>query len=158
MFFEEVEQISPWRFPAPVSPHLAGEIDPKALLDFCQTQIEQHPLTLIEGAGGVMTPLAERYTQLELMRELRLPVVLVTGSYVGTLSHTLTALEALKSAGVQVASIIVNESPDSATGLDETAQSLKAFMLFSCPVFTLPQISPTNCPWLHAPSLTEVLI
>ncbi len=57
---------------------------------------------LIEGIGGVMVPLDERHTVLDWMAELRLPAVLVAGSYLGTISHTLTALAALRQRRVAV--------------------------------------------------------
>ena len=67
-------------------------------------------LLVIEGAGGVMSPIAEDATNLDLFAELGLEVILVTGSYLGAVSHTLTAIAALQVRGVAVAAIVVSES------------------------------------------------
>ena len=74
-----------------------------------------------------MSPLTETHTNLDLMQALNIPVILVTGSYLGTISHTLTALEALDSRSVTVQSIVMNESPDETIPLEETYKSLQAF-------------------------------
>ena len=79
----------------------------------------------IEGVGGVMAPLDARHTVLDLMAALKLPVILVTGSYLGTLSHTLTALEVLRARDIQVATLVINESAASAVSLADTAASIK---------------------------------
>ena len=58
---------------------------------------------------------------------LQMPALLVTGSYLGSISHTLTALEALQSRGIKVAGIVVSESPASPVPLDETLETLARF-------------------------------
>src|SRR6185312_4226156 len=95
---DEITRISPWRFEAPLSPDMAARregraIDFDALVDF--TRSTASPLTLVEGVGGVMVPLDEQHTTLDWMAAVGFPVMLVTGSYLGTLSHTLTAVGAL---------------------------------------------------------------
>ena len=96
---QQIERISPWRFRAALSPDLAARregrsIDVDNVIAFCQSAIERRQdMLLIEGVGGVMVPLDEHRTILDVMMALRLPLILVTGSYLGTISHTLTALE-----------------------------------------------------------------
>ncbi len=98
---QEIDRISPWRFRAALSPDLAAEregrrIDVDTVIKFCQTAIEQRrDILLIEGVGGIMVPLDGERTILDVMMALRLPLILVAGSYLGTISHTLTALDAL---------------------------------------------------------------
>ncbi|HUD86896.1 MAG TPA: dethiobiotin synthase, partial [Xanthobacteraceae bacterium] len=95
------ERMSPWRFRAPLSPDLAARlegqrIDVDAVVAFCQGAVAQRrDILLIEGVGGIMVPLDERRTILDVMMALRLPLILVTGSYLGSISHTLTALDSL---------------------------------------------------------------
>jgi dethiobiotin synthetase len=127
---DAIAAMSPWRFAAPLSPDMAadreGRIVPfKEVVNFCR-EAATHPGTLlIEGIGGVMVPLDQQHTVLDWMAALGCPALLVTGSYLGTLSHTLTALTALRSAGVPVAAIIVNESTDTIP-LEELCTSLAA--------------------------------
>ena len=67
-------------------------IDFDALVDFSRDAVAATKGTLlIEGIGGIMVPLDDKHTVLDWMTALHIPLVLVTGSYLGTLSHTLTA-------------------------------------------------------------------
>jgi len=132
-----LDEIAPWRFSAPLSPDMAAlrekrQIDFAALVAFTRriTSAEFLP-TLVEGVGGVMVPLDAEHTVRDWIAASGLPCILVTGSYLGSLSHTLTALEALQkvperaqSAGAGVTAIVVNESPGSSVSLDDTIATL----------------------------------
>ena len=67
-------------------------------------------VTLIEGIGGVMVPLDAEHTVLDWIAALGAPALLVVGSYLGTLSHSLTAAAALRQRGVTIAGVVVSES------------------------------------------------
>jgi dethiobiotin synthetase len=129
-----IARISPWRFAAPLSPDMAAaregrEIDFEALVTFCREAIAGHRGTLlIEGVGGVMVPLDARHTVLDWMAALGLPAILVAGSYLGTISHTLTAAGAMTRAGVKIAALVVDDSGDGAVPLADTAASLSRFL------------------------------
>lgn len=126
-----VADIAPWRFAAPLSPDLAAAregraIDFAALVDWCRAEIGRTPgLLLIEGIGGAMVPLDATHTVRDWIVALDIPVVLVAGSYLGALSHTLTALAALHAAGCVPAAIVVNESAGGTVSLDDTLASLR---------------------------------
>ena len=70
-----------------------------------------------------MAPIDDAHTGLDLMARLGHPVILVTGSYLGVLSHTLTALAALRARGIVVRGIVVSESEHD-VGLADTVESL----------------------------------
>ena len=113
-----IAAISPWRFAAPLSPDMAAaaegrEIDVAAVTANCRAAITAEALTLIEGVGGIMVPLDDRHTTLDMMATLALPVVLVTGSYLGAISHGLTAIAALAARGIAPALVILNETAGS---------------------------------------------
>ena len=91
---------------------------------------------LIEGVGGVMAPLDARHTVLDWMAALDIPLVLVAGSYLGTISHTLTALDSLYRRDMNVLAIIVSETPGSTVPLDDT---VAAIARFADPVIGLPR-------------------
>src|SRR5262249_41466189 len=97
-----IASVSPWRFAAPIAPHLAARREGRSVTleevaRFCSEPASSPASTrLIEGAGGVMSPICEDATCIDLIARLAVPVVLVTGTYLGALSHTLTALTALK--------------------------------------------------------------
>ena len=85
-------------------------------------------LVLVEGAGGAMSPMAEDATCLDLMAALRLPALVVGGSYLGAISHTLTAIETLRSRGLPVLAAVISESGDpDAPDFRETVASVAAF-------------------------------
>jgi dethiobiotin synthetase len=93
---------------------------------------------LIEGIGGVMVPLDERHTVLDWMAALNIPVLLVTGNYLGTLSHTLTALDALRRRGLGLKALVVNATPDATVPLSDTIATLHRFA-GSVPITALPR-------------------
>ena len=144
---QEIERISPWRFRAPVSPDLAAQregqrIDVDAVISFCQDAIEQRQdILLIEGIGGIMVPLDGQRTVLDVMMALQLPLILVAGSYLGTISHTLTALDALFRRDMKLLAMIVSETPGATVPLDDTVASIARFV---SPVIGLPRQRQTG--------------
>jgi dethiobiotin synthetase len=133
---EAIEDISPWRYRAPLSPDMAAaregrELDVDALIAhsraaIAKTQNKKSTL-LIEGVGGIMVPLDARRTVLDWMIALNMPVILVAGSYLGTISHTLTALDVLSRGGLDVRAIVINESAASAVPLEDTVVTLSRY-------------------------------
>ena len=130
---EEIELLSPWRFIAPLSPDIAARREGRAiafpeLIEFCRNTARSAPRTLlIEGIGGVMVPLDDHRTVLDWMSVLRVPIVLVTGTYVGTISHTLTSLEVLARRNLDIAAVAVSESERSAASLADTMTAIERF-------------------------------
>jgi dethiobiotin synthetase len=141
-----IKEISPWRFRAALSPDMAAARESKSvaldqLVDFCRSAMEiDDGLCLIEGAGGIMAPLGRAYTNLDLMSAIDVRIVLVAGTYLGTISHTLTACEALSARGREPWAIVLSESEDSPVAPGETAQSIGRFT--SAPIYLLPRESP----------------
>jgi dethiobiotin synthetase len=142
---EGIADVSPYRLRQPLSPDIAARmegtaVDFAALNAHCRRAIARHRDALvIEGIGGIMVPLDDRHTVLDWMIELDLPLILAAGSYVGTLSHTLSALDLLDRNGLKVAAVVVNETPGSAAGLDDTAATIRRFAT-GIDVFVLPHL------------------
>lgn len=130
---DEIERVSPWRFRAPLSPEIAAArenraIDFNELATFTRAAIDKtRGLLLIETVGGIMAPLDARRTVLDWMTMMRAPVLLVVGSYLGTVSHTLTALHVLAQRKLAIAAVVVSESERSHVPLDETVASIQHF-------------------------------
>ncbi len=145
---DAIETVSPWRFAAPLSPDMAAaregrEIDWPAMLAHCRRAIERAgretgAVALIEGIGGVMVPLDAKHTVLDWIAELRISALLVAGSYLGTLSHTLTAAGMLAARGCSLAGVVVNESATQPVPPEETAATLERF-LPSVPIVIMPR-------------------
>jgi len=118
---ETLANMSPWRFRAALAPPMAASLEGRKLplapvVELCRARIaaSSSQLLVIEGVGGLMSPIADHATGLDLMSALGLPTVLVGGGYLGSISHTLTALEVLKAKDIRVAAIVISGSADPA--------------------------------------------
>jgi dethiobiotin synthetase len=138
----EVEAITLFRFAAPLSPDQAARregarLSAEGVAAACRPLIAaaSGPV-LVEAAGGVMSPLNDSETMLDLAAALGLPAIFVCGSYLGAISHALTGLAVLKARGVAVPLMLVNETPGSSVDLDETRATLAAHS-GQTPVLTL---------------------
>lgn len=104
------------RLPNPVSPHLAARRSGSRIeIDSLVTRIAQEPAGggwIVEGAGGVLVPLNERDTIVDLIAQLALPVVLVARSTLGTINHTTLTIEALRARALPLAGVVAVGPPD----------------------------------------------
>ncbi len=105
----------------PLSPHEAARRENVeiSLSSIVPPQSEK-PL-IVEGAGGVMVPLNREEFMTDLIAALKLPVILVCRSTLGTINHTLLSLRALEAKGIAVSGIIINgpKSPHNRAALEE---------------------------------------
>jgi dethiobiotin synthetase len=130
---EELKGVSPWRFRAPLSPDMAARaenkaIDFQAVVDVCRAAIARNDgALLIEGIGGIMVPLDDRHTVLDLMSLLNLPLILVGGGYLGTLSHVLSAQDVILRHALELRAIVVSETEGAPVPLDATLATLANF-------------------------------
>jgi dethiobiotin synthetase len=159
---EALERIAPWRFRAPLSPDMAAARESRAvdfapLVEHSCNAIAAAPGTLlIEGVGGVMVPLDERHTVLDWIATLRIPAIVIGASYLGAISHALTALDALRNRSLAIAALVVNETPLSSVALDETAATIARFA-GGVSVITLPRLAEASQPHPAIGQLTELL-
>jgi dethiobiotin synthetase len=106
------EEVAPYRFGPPVSPHyaaeLAGEtIEPARILDAARA----HALVVCEGVGGLMVPLTPGYLVRDFAVDLGLPVVVAARTGLGTINHTLLTVEAARTGGLRVAAVVMTPWP-----------------------------------------------
>lgn len=102
-------------FPLASSPHLAARevnytLNLENIKNSVREEVNKHAFTLIEGSGGIMTPLSENETFLDLMSQLNYPVLLVVKNTLGAINQALLSLFALQSRGIQVFGIVMNQS------------------------------------------------
>jgi dethiobiotin synthetase len=98
-----------YRFDPPVSPHLAAEwagvrID---LGQIRRPELDLGTRLVAEGAGGVMVPINDKEFMTDLMRHLRLPVLVAARSTLGTINHTLLTLAQLERCGIAVTGVVL---------------------------------------------------
>ena len=95
-------------FKQPLSPHLAAEID-GIRIDINLIEPARKPeFLIIEGAGGVMTPLNENSLILDLIKKLAVPVLIVSFNRLGTINHTLLTIDSLVKADLDILGVILN--------------------------------------------------
>jgi dethiobiotin synthetase len=142
---ETVSAISPWRFAKPVAPYLAAaeegqEVPYGDIVDFSKEALRgPEDLIMVEGIGGVMAPVDRLHSVLDWISALSVPALLVAGTYVGTISHTLTALGVLRAAGVRVLAIVLNETKDSIVPAAEQATAIGLFA-GGVPIYVVPHV------------------
>lgn len=157
-----IKTISPWRFVAPLAPNMAASKENTFIVfdevvQFCEEHAEmKSDVLLVEGAGGVMTPIDDRHTMMDCMERLRWPVILVAGSYLGAISHTLTALEVLQERCIPLAAIIVNESEKSDVPLADAVDGLSPFVPASVAIIKLPRARQQDELWKHIPNISWI--
>ncbi len=145
---DELNRVSPWRFRAPLSPDMAARaenraIDFQAVADFCRAAITRSDgALLIEGIGGIMVPLDEHHTVLDLMIALNLPLILVAGSYLGTLSHVLSAQDVILRHALDLRAIAVSTTEGATVPLDATLATLANFA--RAPLLGLRRLVPAR--------------
>ena len=98
----------------PMSPHSAAEID-GITIELSAFKIPSNQTLIVELAGGIMVPLNDQQTNLDLIKHLNLPVILVSKNYLGSLNHTLLSYELLKQHGIPMAGIVFN-GPENPSG------------------------------------------
>jgi len=111
------DEIAPYRYGPPLSPHLAAElagaaIDPARLLEAAKHASAGADAFVCEGVGGFLVPLTPQYLIRDLARELGLPVVVVASPGLGTINHTLLTLEAVRASGLEARLVVLTPWPE----------------------------------------------
>jgi len=105
--------VNPQFFPIPASPFTAWKklkIKPKipAILKSFKKLSNLHEMLLIEGMGGVMTPILKDYYVANLIKEMKIPTIIVTRSKVGTVNHTIMTVKFCEKFKIPIKGIIIN--------------------------------------------------
>ena len=119
------EQVSPLRYRPAISPHLAavlaGErIDPAGLVAHARKAADDGAHLIVEGVGGLLVPLTDRYTVRDLAAALGLPLVIAARPGLGTINHTLLTLEAARAAGLAVRAVVLTPWPGEPSPLERS--------------------------------------
>lgn len=112
---DERRLIAPYRFEPACSPHLAAakggiHIEFTKICAAADELMQRHQTVLIEGAGGILVPIDEDKTMLDLMIELGLPVIIASRPGLGTINHTLLTISELHKAGLKVHGVVFCET------------------------------------------------
>ncbi|MDR2414304.1 MAG: dethiobiotin synthase [Odoribacteraceae bacterium] len=137
----------PYLLTYPASPHLAAEMDGVSIdarkIEEATRRLEQtHHTVLLEGAGGLYTPVSRHYFTIDYIRERGYPLILVTSPRLGSINHTLLSLEACRRQGIRVACLVYNRYPDDGSPI--VADSITFFKEYLAA--RLP-----SCGWIEIP-------
>ena len=122
-----LDVICPQRYAEPLAPAVAAEranqpLDWEAVARSLRLLSAGSDVMVVEGVGGVMVPMDDRHSVLDVARWLQLPAVVVARPNLGTINHTLLTVNALRGAGVTVAGVVINRyRGDGATVAEETS-------------------------------------
>ena len=119
------EEIAPYRYGPPMSPHLAAElageeIDPERLRSASRTAAKGADALVCEGVGGLLVPLASGYLVRDFAADLGLPVVVAASPGLGTINHTLLTIEAARAAGLEVRAVVLTPWPEAPSQIEES--------------------------------------
>jgi dethiobiotin synthetase len=111
---ETIDEIVFVNFEEPLAPSVAAQragsaISVKSINEKIKTKEESCDVLVVEGAGGLLVPIVDRYTYGEMAAELGYPVVVVVGSKLGCLNHAALTFEALRQRTIKVLGFVINE-------------------------------------------------
>jgi dethiobiotin synthetase len=152
------EEVAPYRYGPPASPHLAAElaserIDPGRLVAAARAAGEGRDALVCEGVGGLLVPLAPGYLVRDLARELGLPVAVAASPGLGTINHTLLTVEAASAAGLEVAAVVMTPWPQTPDAIERSNRATVA-EIAGVPIEALPRLdlaAPESWPRLSLP-------
>lgn len=139
------DEIAPYRYGPPASPHLAAElageeIDPDRLRKTAHTAAENADALVCEGVGGLLVPLTPTYLVRDLTVDLGYSLVIVAAPGLGTINHTLLTVEGARNAGLQIAAIVLTPWPEQPSEIERSNHETIASLAHT-PVHTLPQLN-----------------
>ena len=120
-----LEEIVAYQFKEPLAPSVAAEregirIDSNQLVKKFEHISRHHDVMLVEGAGGLLVPLYQRFLFIDLVKRFKLPVLIVSRATLGTINHTLLTLRAARAEKVPVAGIVINNLSPEKNAASET--------------------------------------
>jgi dethiobiotin synthetase len=138
------EQIVPYRYGPPASPHLAADlaserIDPERLREGARAAAASADVLVCEGVGGLLVPLAQDYLVRDLAADLGLQLVVVAAPGLGTINHTLLTVEAARGVDLQVAAVVLTPWPGKPSAVESSNRETIA-ALAGVPVHVLPRL------------------
>jgi len=120
---DPLDLVCPQRFELPAAPSVAaaheGRVVDLAAIRAAHAELERrHEFLLIEGAGGVLVPIATGFSMLDLAAEFGAQLVVVTRASLGTINHTLLTLEAIERRGLRLAGVVISHGPRAISSTD----------------------------------------
>ena len=150
---DTLEEVCPIRLKPSASPLQAARIQDQSLsidsiLEKFHRLQKKYDQVLVEGIGGLLVPLKADYLVLDLIKEMQLPLIIVSRFSLGTLNHTLLTLKAAQVAKIEVAGIILNHSANRQLNKIELGQKALIEELSGVPIIG-------QCPFISSISTEQ---
>jgi dethiobiotin synthetase len=135
---KDIKSITPWLFNNAMAPSLAAEkenknLDYNQVFNWCLDKINyknnKNAINIIEGAGGILVPIEKEKTILDLIIDLRIPVILVVGNYLGSVSHTLSVIKNIQLSKINIINIIINQNNNCDLDIDDTKKLIDTSLI-----------------------------
>ena len=142
------ELLNPFFFPIPASPYTAAKnLGVKIDIDYlmkCFRKLDKiHDVMLVEGIGGIMTPILKDYAIIDLIKDLEANTIIVTSSKIGTINHTILTCNMCKNMKIPVKGLIINNFDSAGYPVSDLERDLSA--LTDLPVLcSLPHMPKFN--------------
>jgi len=122
--------VNPQFFPIPASPYTAWKklkIKPKIplVLSSFKKLSDMHEMVLVEGVGGILTPILKDYYVTNLIKDMKIPTIIVTRSKVGTVNHTLMTGKMCEKYKIPIKGIIINNFDDDGYPINQLKKDLE---------------------------------
>ena len=140
--------INPFFFPIPASPYTAAKnlgvkINVEHVMECFRKLDEIHDIVLVEGIGGIMTPILKDYAIIDLIKDLMANTIIVTSSKIGTVNHTVLTCNMCKNMNIPIKGLIINNFDSTGYPIPELERDLSA--LTDLPVLcSLPHMKKFN--------------
>jgi len=148
---QAVETAITYRFALPAAPLVAAAearetIDPLRIIAGYESVARDYDIVLVEGAGGLLVPIADNYTYLDVARQLALPVLCVVGSRLGCINHALLTLRMLLYSGVRCVGYAMNVLDADKATYDAAASNQRTIARFTAAryVGSFPFVAPNE--------------
>jgi len=121
---DSLKEINPYYAKEPLSPHVAfkkgrTKINIKRIMQAYQRLATRHEVMLVEGAGGLMVPIADDYLMADLIKEMNLELIIVARLGLGTINHTLLTINQARAKGLSIKGVIFNDIQGGKAGVAE---------------------------------------
>jgi len=128
-----LDEINPWRFKSPVSPHIAAKehgirVSVRNIADYCLNLRTDSDLMFVEGAGGLQVPLNDDETWVDFLNLTHMPVLLVVGMKLGCINHALLTVQALLRNKINCAGWVANCIDPAMNSLTENIDTLREWL------------------------------
>jgi dethiobiotin synthetase len=126
---DPIDLVNPYFFEIPTSPYAAAKIlsqkiNLQKIIDAYDKLLSSHDLVIVEGIGGLMTPITQNYFVSNLISELDIDTIIVIGSKLGTVNHTMLTYEHCKQMRLKLKGFVINQTEPNGYELSNLKQQI----------------------------------